>query len=452
MKRIALVVMITLIAAAAVTAQRGSQRVKQVQQAYGDQYYADAVILPNTENDSAAVQVRIRVNTSTLVFSKVNSFQEQRGEFYATIGLSVEARDAVGVVRQRVRFVDTVFVDNYETLAETSSYRSGVVTLSLAAGSYNISIEPVTNRDNGFRKLSLPKVVIPKTGQKQLGNISCIFAHAATQEYDLLVPYVFNGNLPFPSSRVAVIATIPQSLRARSFDVWIRQQPYQKGDIRWWTGVDIHTTVSDRSINLDPTDDGNIAVRATADLKSTGRSIVIPVNASDVVPGRYLLTLVAEGTSDTLRYAFNVEWESMPLSLRSLSYALDVLAYVCPEETLDSLREGDDAAQREQLMDWWRRQDKTLGTAHNERMAEYYRRVDRASYSYATLLEPDGAFTDRGKVYILYGEPTKVDRKTNKAGDAVETWIYNNGVRTVFVFTIEEDGQYRLTTVQPLRK
>lgn len=452
MKRIALVVMITLIAAAAVTAQRGSQRVKQLQQAYGDQYYADAVILPNMENDSAAVQVRIRVNTSTLVFSKVNSFQEQRGEYYATIGLSVEARDAVGVVRQRVRFVDTVFVDNYETLAETSSYRSGVVTLSLAAGSYNISIEPVTNRDNGFRKLSLPRVVIPKTGQKQLASVSCIFAHAATQEYDLLVPYVFNGNLPFPSSRVAVIATIPQSLRARSFDVWIRQQPYQEGDIRWWTGVDIHTTVSDRSINLDTTDDGNIAVRATADLKSTGRSIVIPVNASDVVPGRYLLTLVAEGTSDTLRYAFNVEWESMPLSLRSLSYALDVLAYVCPEETLDSLREGDDAAQREQLMEWWRRQDKTLGTAHNERMAEYYRRVDRASYSYATLLEPDGAFTDRGKVYILYGEPTKVDRKTNKAGDAVETWIYNNGVRTVFVFTIEEDGQYRLTTVQPLRK
>lgn len=452
MKRIALVVMITLIAAAAVTAQRGSQRVKQVQQAYGDQYYADAVILPNAENDSAVVQVRIRVNTSTLVFSKVNSFQEQRGEYYATIGLSVEARDAVGVVRQRVRFVDTVFVDNYEALAETSSYRNGLVTLRLAAGSYSVSIEPVSNRDNGFRKLTLPKLIIPRAGQKQIRDISCIFAHATTQEYDLLTPYVFNGNLPFPSSRVAVIATIPHSMRNRTFDVWIKQQPYQEGDIRWWTGVDIHTTVSDKAVKLDALDSGTIHVQAVDDSKSAGRTVVIPINASDVVPGRYLLTLVAEGTADTLRYPFHVEWESMPLSLRSLSYALDVLAYICPEETLDSLREGDDATQREQLMDWWRRQDKTLGTAHNERMAEYYRRVDKASYSYATLIEPDGAFTDRGKVYILYGEPTKIDRKTNKAGDAVETWIYTNGVRTVFVFTIEEDGQYRLTTVQPLRK
>lgn len=452
MNRIAVIVIITLIASAVATAQRGSQRVKQIQHAYGDQYYADAVLLPNVENDSAVVQVRIRVNTATLVFSKVNSFQEQRGTYYATVGLSIEARDAVGVVRQRVRYVDTVFVDNYESLAETSSYRTGMVTLRLAAGSYNVSIEPVSNRDNGFRKITLPKVVIPKNGQKQIRDISCVFAHASTQDYDLLTPYVFNGNLPFPSSRVAVIATIPHSMRDRTFDVWIRQQPYQDGDIRWWTGVDIHTTVSNQSVQLDADDTGAIHVLPSDDSKSAGRTIIIPVNASDVVPGRYLLTLVAEGTADTLRYPFNVEWETMPISLRSLSYALDVLAYICPEETLDSLREGDDAAQREQLMDWWRRQDKTLGTAHNERMAEYYRRVDKASYSYATLIEPDGAFTDRGKVYILYGEPTKVDRKTNKAGDAVETWIYSNGVRTLFVFTIEEGGQYRLTTVQPLRK
>jgi hypothetical protein len=85
-------------------------------------------------------------------------------------------------------------------------------------------------------------------------------------------------------------------------------------------------------------------------------------------------------------------------------------------------------------------------------MAEYYKRVDKASYEYATLSEPDGAFTDRGKVFILYGPASKIDRKNNKSGEVTETWIYTNSVRTIFLFTIEEAGRYRLTTVQPLRK
>ena len=127
-------------------------------------------------------------------------------------------------------------------------------------------------------------------------------------------------------------------------------------------------------------------------------------------------------------------------------------AYICPDETLDSLREGDETQQRERLMDWWRRQDRSTETAHNEHMAEYYRRVDKASYAYATLIEPDGAFTDRGKVYILYGGPTKIDRKTNRDGEQVETWIYTNSVRRLFVFKVEDAGSFRLTTVQELKK
>jgi|694.fasta_scaffold34922_7 GWxTD domain-containing protein len=429
-------------------AQRAAPKSRQVQQVYGDACYADAMILPKPNTDSCDVSVLLRFNKGALVFSKVNSFQENRGSYYSVITMSIEARDAVGVVRQRLRYTDTVFVNSYENLAAESSYHHGLVTLSLAAGDYTVSIEPTTNRDNGFRRITLPKVVLPKAGGKQRGALSCLFAEALSQEYDTLRPIIFNGNMTFPAGRMAIVATVPQST-ARTYDVWIRQQPYQDGDIRWWSGVDIHTTARSTGVALAV---ASASLVTATPLEKSGSTLVIPINAADVVPGRYMVTLVAEDTRDTLKYGFNVEWESMPLSLRSLTYALDVLGYICPEETLDSLRDGDEAAQREHLMEWWRRQDNSFGTAHNERMAEYYKRVDKASYEYATLSEPDGAFTDRGKVFILYGPASKIDRKNNKSGEVTETWIYTNSVRTIFLFTIEEAGRYRLTTVQPLRK
>lgn len=431
----------------AVFAQRQSVRTRQVQ-ALGEPLYADAIIIPRSDSDSADVHVGLRFNKASFVFSKVNSIQEQRGNYYSVIALSIEARDAVGVVRQRVRFADTVFVNSYEGLTDSVEFHRGDVLLSLAAGQYTITVESINSRESQQRRIVLPKTHIPKREQRSNITISAVFTQAVNQEYDLLRPCIFNGNMPFPAGRMAVVAIVPTTSSA-SYDVWMRQLPYQEGDIRWWSGVDIHTTASNRGAGIQQRPDGLLNV---ASVEQQSRCLVIPINASDVVPGRYMMTLVPSGTKDTLRSSFVVEWESMPLSLRSLSYALDVLAYICPEETLDSLRDGNEADQREKLMEWWRRQDKTVETANNEYMAEYYRRVDKASYAYATLIEPDGAFTDRGKVYILFGAPTKIDRKTDRDGDQVETWIYTNSVRRVFVFKVEDAGSYRLTTIQQLKK
>lgn len=447
MRLVAQTLIILLLCTEAALAQRQAARVRQVQ-TLGDPLYADAIIIPRVDSDSADVHVGLRFNKASLVFSKVNSIQEQRGNYYSVLALSIEARDAVGVVRQRVRFSDTVFVNSYESLADSVEFHRGDAQLSLAAGQYTITVESIKSRESQQRRIVLPKTYIPKREQQSNSSISVVFTQAVTQEYDVLRPCVYNGNMPFPAGRMAVVAIVPITSSA-SYDVWIRQLPYQDGDIRWWSGVDIHTTAINRGTDVKPRADGLLDV-TNGEQKS--RCLVIPINASDVVPGRYVMTLVPNGTKDTLRSSFVVEWESMPMSLRSLSYALDVLAYICPEDVLDSLRDGNDAEQREKLMEWWKRQDKTAETAHNEHMAEYYRRVDKASYAYATLTEPDGAFTDRGKVFVLYGAPTKTDRKITKDGEQAETWIYTNSVRRVFVFKVEDSGLCRLTTVQQLKK
>jgi GWxTD domain-containing protein len=137
----------------------------------------------------------------------------------------------------------------------------------------------------------------------------------------------------------------------------------------------------------------------------------------------------------------------MPQSLRTLSYALESLVYVCPAEQLDSLKDGSDVQNRERLMSWWRRSDPTPETAYNERLAEYYRRVDHASIAFTSAIEPDGVFTDRGKVYILFGRPSRIEKKLSRTGASIETWTYRSGVRKTYEFEINNDGVFKLTTI-----
>lgn len=427
--------------------QRGVKRSRNAMVAQSDRMFAEAIVVPQDGSDSANVFVEVRYTVGSLAFTKVNSIEESRGRYSAAITLGIEARDAIGVVRQRVRFSDTVFVNSYDDATEKSQFRNGSALLTLGPGTYTISLEPSSTRDNGLKRFSLPKLTIPKRGQRTQTALSCFFAAPVNELFDTIRPFVFSGNLPFPASKTAVVAVTPYNLE-QTYDVWIRQQEYEPGDIQWWSGVDIHATYRSVVQGLRKLPDDRWVVEKGL---ASSRILVIPVDARDVVPGRYVLTLVGSETKDTLRFPFRVEWESMPISLRTLSYALDALGYICPEDALDSLREGDESEQRLHLMEWWRRQDPTLGTAQNERMAEYYLRVDHAYSEYATLQEPDGVFTDRGKIYVLYGAPTKIDRKVSKSGESNETWIYTNKVRKIFVFTIKETGQYRLTTVQPLR-
>jgi GWxTD domain-containing protein len=173
----------------------------------------------------------------------------------------------------------------------------------------------------------------------------------------------------------------------------------------------------------------------------------IPIPLVTLVPGRYELTMVARGSTDTIAMRFQIVWEMMPFSLRTLDYAINALEYICTEGQIDSLSDGSPAENREHLMSWWRAQDPTPATTVNERMNEYYRRVDNAYFGFSSIAEPDGARTDRGKVYILYGPPATVE-KDLKGKAPREIWTYTAGIKKTFVFEANDSGRLKLVDVR----
>lgn len=90
---------------------------------------------------------------------------------------------------------------------------------------------------------------------------------------------------------------------------------------------------------------------------------------------------------------------------------------------------------REYLYKFWKKRDKNKATPKNEYYTEYFKRVKEASKKFR-YLSRDGAKTDMGRVFIMYGEPDQIDRFPNqKDTKPYEIWTYTEiegGVTFIF--------------------
>ena len=387
-----------------------------------------------------------------MTFVRVRDIQEVRGNYGAEMALSVELRDTLGVIRQRIRWSDTVFANTFEETNEKNAYHVGWTEFRIAPGTYVLGLEILSQKESNQKRLKLPPVSFMPRKTTRLLAPPAFGAPETLNGTDVLRLFVFNSNLPFGPEKATALLLVADSVETR-YTYRIHQLPWDNKEIRWWRVSDIEGRAQsqrDRFPRISPASSNNAAYLETVDRAAPQRSIAtleIPIPMATLVPGRYQIDLVKAATRDTVKVPFQIVWEMMPFSLRTLDYAIESLRYICTEETLDSLTDGDASENRQALMDWWRRQDPTATTVYNERMAEYYRRVDNAFFAFSTINEPDGARTDRGKVYVLYGQPTEIS-KDLKSSTPREVWRYKTGAKQTFTFEVNDRGVYKLVDVK----
>lgn len=92
------------------------------------------------------------------------------------------------------------------------------------------------------------------------------------------------------------------------------------------------------------------------------------------------------------------------------------------EEAFVQLHPGE---QERYMIDYWEKRDPNPETSMNEAKAIYEERIRFANANYSRVGLVKGMFTDRGRVYIRYGEPSEVLQQVIPAGDAtLEQMIY----------------------------
>jgi GWxTD domain-containing protein len=178
------------------------------------------------------------------------------------------------------------------------------------------------------------------------------------------------------------------------------------------------------------------------------RSAFLNLRGEQLDEGAYRLEISIDdgGRQKTHVHTFRVQWLDKPMSLRNLDFAISMLEYIVSEEEFKNLRRGNDREKAEKFTTFWRSKDPDTTTAFNPVMAEFYIRVDYAAREYGTLRESNGARTDRGKVYILYGAPSDTQRLLSAGQPPQEVWIYTH-LHQKFIFIDQgRQGNYRLVS------
>lgn len=144
--------------------------------------------------------------------------------------------------------------------------------------------------------------------------------------------------------------------------------------------------------------------------------------------------------------AFIVRWRGLPRGVGDLELAIDQLQYVARGSELDHIREGTTVEEKQQrFLEFWKSKDPNPSTPRNEKMEEYYARVEYANKHFKHYV--DGWRTDMGMVYIRFGAPNNVDRHPfDIDAKPYEVWSYYD-MNYQFVFVDQSGfGEYRLVT------
>ncbi len=128
--------------------------------------------------------------------------------------------------------------------------------------------------------------------------------------------------------------------------------------------------------------------------------------------------------------------EFAAMSEEELEEAFSASRYVATSQELDQWSKISDlSGRRSFLFNFWKARDNDPGTPVNETKRDYFSRVDKANLQFGTM-QKKGWKTDRGRVFITYGEPSEIERYPNQVDTKpYEIWQYNQlegGV--IFIF------------------
>jgi GWxTD domain-containing protein len=200
----------------------------------------------------------------------------------------------------------------------------------------------------------------------------------------------------------------------------------------------------DREVTL------NLKVTSLADsteLMNTQRILTIPhsrcaivkdLSVADLPAGAFEIELTAtpvESPGRTLRCAntFQVQWNQDSWR-RTERERLDEAAIILDDEDWETYRFLEPGRQESFMAAFWQRHVASDGSAGQLR-AKFHARIAKADEMFGGLRR--GALTDRGKVYVRFGEPDEIHKELHPQ---VDDWVYNYLLREIDEVEAQEMG------------
>jgi len=440
----------TLVAAALLVSQGIAQpQFRRPDQALQGLYYA-AVNLLSADSSRTRIDIHYRIDENFFVAVR-NPDTTFPHEFRRRGEVSVELVDSsVGSVARELENV-LIGSESAENALGPKRWHQGIFSLDVRPGTYRIVIEvnDLESKRSVVERSRTLSAYAPH-GQPLAVSTPLFLARPDTARVpQRLVPQNFGDELLFgtPTALLLEVASTkspddPVTVRYR-----ITSQASSSSEPPEVTIEDSVTLTPVLGYGLVPQrHQEGIAYALAGGQPDAPRLVVLPFPGERLILRTYLLTLVVrQGDAKTeITREFRAVWPDMPMSLKDVDYALDAMRYITTEDELDSLKSGNYDARRRHFEEYWKLRDRTPETAFNEVMTEYYRRVDHASRAFGTLRNPDGAKSDRGRIFILHGPPTRTERTLNPGGLFEEVWFYERLKKRFTFVDRSKNGNYEL--------
>jgi GWxTD domain-containing protein len=383
-------------------------------------------------DSTITVIIPFSIRSDFFVFTKsLNT----NGELYTASGeVSVELLDSTGTsVDQNFRHINIKTNDNSSTHLRTI-FKQDLFTFTVPPGTYQIMFKVEDKESKRIFSNAKEQIrVLPNTRVLSSPIPVQYFENESFQLFNLGGDVQFSQNYGFVLLSKNQYTSVKYTL--------IKKQA-EDDDDEIIDSTTMISVLSKEAKTFQPAFSNNaICLNLNGSANTTVNYIAL--NGSQLRQGRYEIEFIFPD-STKVKTQFGARWLDMPMSLNDLDLATEPLQFILTKSDYSELRRGGRESRIRKFDEFWKKKDTTPLTAYNEVMHEFYRRVDYAVSAFRTLREMNGAITDRGRIYILYGKPTTTERTLSPNGSPKEIWKYSSSNKT---FTFEDpskQGNYKL--------
>ncbi len=427
--------------------------------------YYEAFNSPAEDPSKSHVDITYRISHNFFIFVRNEKFtdpavsqntQKPNYQFIATAEITAELLDRSGVSVARELAQKEVGTDDPENPANKNEFLQGIFSFVLNPGEYTVvfGVDELGSSRQFLEKSR--KVTLRGFSKNPLDLSDVLFIEPITglrHEAQEFIPVNLGGDVFFGKNFEAYVEIARSVLTDTTLQ--LSYSLYRLGEEKNDTTFFVHDSLpsniiaNPKKLEIERTERAYL-YRIRESRASDRFSALLPLDGDQLPQGNYELAIsITDGVNAQSRvHPFRVRWLNMPRSLRDFQLAINALEYVATKEEMGDLRAMFASNLKERFEEFWKKRDPTPKTAFNEATAEYYRRVDYTMENFGTLKGTDGYKTDRGKIYILYGQPASTERKFSAATPPREIWNYAK-LRKRFIFVDEAGrGDYKLAATE----
>jgi GWxTD domain-containing protein len=383
-------------------------------------FFIDHAVFADTVDNRLEVYYKI--------FNDGLNYVKQGDKFVANYEINVVI---IGDKEKQVtgRSVEKTYVlDTYEKTRLETGYLINQINIPIAPGNYGLVCKLIDHNSN---EVSTIEAKVSSYSFKRSGDLADIEFIQEKGELD--------ENSPFTKAGFAALPTVERSLDGELQKLGFYTEVYAAG--RSGQTLKLRYRIENRQREVSA--DSVLIVKTESPLIGV-REFVPIVDLSQEEYDLHLTLLSGDSVLADRTARFRLKWTISSLIRNDFEYAVDQLRYIIKKEDKKELMNAPDSLRLEAFETFWKKQDQTPMTARNELRDEYYRRIRYANQYYSTV-NREGWETDRGMVYIKYGEPDQIERRPFEMGDKPsQIWYYYTQRRTFVFIDTRGDGDYQL--------